>query len=80
MQPTFQLVLASDGRSTFAIFLFDDLVDLTGDYVRSHVSTGFSKPDETTILRLISRTLNRVNIYRVEGTYYGPPNPNYVNQ
>ena len=67
MQPTFQLVVASDGRSTFAIYLYDDLVALTGDHVSRTVDVVFSKPDDPRYTFLRPATLHRISIFRVDG-------------
>ena len=76
LQQTFQVVLATDGRTSFAILIYDDpdqIVDITSDASRIGM-IGFDSGDLRTSTTLLSTErityqLENTNIFRIDGNY-----------
>ena len=66
LQYTFQAVLATDGVTSFAIFLYGDIttLDLPDELP---TQTGFNAGDGEHLSNIPVNSLEHVNIYRIDG-------------
>ena len=75
MQVTFQAVLATNGRESFAVFIYDNLERIhlifELDFIE-YLSIGFNKGDRSQFscigpLDSCSDSLKDINVYRIDG-------------
>ena len=62
---SFQIALVTDGASSFAIVLYNDLTALRGLAVP--IQVGFNAGDRQRYLNIPVDSLQRVNVYRIDG-------------
>ena len=68
MQVTFQAVLATDGRTSFAIFNFDSDLDSIVRIDSDSISTGFDAGDKMANL-IPNRLDTEVEVFRIDGMW-----------
>ena len=67
LQQTFQLVLATDGRTSFAIFLYGDPGKIKNIINSGSGAIGFDSGDERRSVRV--PILSNTNVFRIDGMY-----------
>ncbi len=60
-QHTFQVILSTDGMSSFATFIYQDVTSL------SIGQTGFSAGDRRRFTGILQYSLGEINTYRIDG-------------
>ena len=68
LQQTFQLILATDGRTSFAIFLYSDPEGVKNIINSGNGAIGFDAGDEKRSVR-IPIIVNNTNVFRIDGMY-----------
>lgn len=63
---TFQVVLSTDGKASFAVFIYLDPSSLMLDYSRGPV-VGFNAGDRTKLSNIPVESLGLVNLLRIDG-------------
>ena len=74
MQMSFQVVLSTDGITSFAIFLYGDVIrnllacDLNNSLdVLRRLTIGFNAGDRGRILNIPRSDLEEINVFRIDG-------------
>lgn len=65
MQLTFQVVLSTDGRISFASFIYPDLSSIR--QITGLVNTGFNAGDRARLSNIAVDSLGTVNLFRIDG-------------
>ena len=58
-------MLATDGRASFAIFIYADTIEL--QLVSRLSTTGFNAGDRTRAADFVTASLNTINVFRIDG-------------
>ena len=72
MQATFQTVVITDGNTTFALFLYDDLMGkniFQSSFLRERHERGFDVGDNRRHLRISDSISTPELYYRIDGKY-----------
>ena len=71
LQGTFQAILATDGATTFAVFIYDE-IDLVDEI--QYYQVGFNSGDDAKFLNIVGRcpamytgNLQEINAFRIDG-------------
>ena len=67
LQQSFQLILATDGRTSFAIFLYGDPEGVKKIINSGSGAIGFDAGDERRSVRV--PIVNNTNVFRIDGMY-----------
>ncbi len=63
-QHTFQVILSTDGMSSFATFIYQDVTSLS---IVRNFQTGFSAGDMRRFTGILQYSLGEINTYRIDG-------------
>ena len=73
---SFQVVLSTDGKTSFATFLYGDVIrnllacDLHNNLnVLDRLTIGFNAGDRERFLNIPRSDLEEINVFRIDGTY-----------
>lgn len=66
MQLTFQVVLSTDGRASFATFIYPNISNIRQSSGRQVV--GFNAGDRNRLSNIAVNSLETVNLFRIDGT------------
>lgn len=72
LQQTFQVILASDSRSTFSIVIYDDLDAIVNNIIPNNGLVGFAAGDQwrSSSVEMNNFVLKKVNVFRLDGTTF----------
>ena len=63
-QYTFQVILSTDGISSFATFIYQNVTSLS---VGQIFQTGFNSGDRRRFTNILQNSLREINTYRIDG-------------